>query len=91
MPCLSRPATPRTPPSPSSQVSKTAPTGEYLGTGAFMVRGRRNFLPPQPLLMGFGFMFRCVRLLARMCVFGERGHVDVPWTQPQCASRCGVC
>ncbi|KAG2487711.1 hypothetical protein HYH03_013710 [Edaphochlamys debaryana] len=40
------------------QVSKTAPTGEYLVTGSFMIRGKKNFLPPQPLVMGFGFLFR---------------------------------
>ncbi|PSC75362.1 nuclear export mediator factor Nemf-like isoform X1 [Micractinium conductrix] len=39
------------------QVSKTAPTGEYLVTGSFVIRGRKNFLPPQPLVMGYGFMF----------------------------------
>ena len=32
------------------QVSKTAPTGEYLPTGSFMIRGRKNFLPPHPLV-----------------------------------------
>jgi hypothetical protein len=40
------------------QVSKTAPTGEYLTVGSFMVRGRKNFLPPNPLVMGFGLVFR---------------------------------
>eukprot|EP00897_Mesotaenium_endlicherianum_P003139 jgi/Mesen1/2853/ME000174S02111 len=40
------------------QVSKTAPTGEYLTAGSFMIRGRKNFLPPNPLVMGFGFLFR---------------------------------
>eukprot|EP00899_Mesostigma_viride_P015122 jgi/Mesvir1/23610/Mv18292-RA.1 len=39
------------------QVSKTAPTGEYLTTGSFMVRGKKNFLPPSQLVLGFGFMF----------------------------------
>ena len=42
----------------SDQVSKTAPTGEYLTTGAFMIRGNKNFLPPAPLLLGFGVMFQ---------------------------------
>ncbi|KAI9880026.1 MAG: hypothetical protein M1830_005945 [Pleopsidium flavum] len=42
----------------SEQVSKTAPTGEYLTTGGFMVRGKKNFLPPAQLLMGFGVMFQ---------------------------------
>ena len=41
-----------------SQVSKTAPTGEYLTTGSFMIRGKKNFLPPCYLMMGFGFMFK---------------------------------
>ena len=40
------------------QVSKTAPTGEYLTTGSFMIRGKKNFLPPSPLVMGFAFTFR---------------------------------
>ncbi|XP_057524702.1 uncharacterized protein LOC130804315 isoform X2 [Amaranthus tricolor] len=40
------------------QVSKTAPTGEYLTTGSFMIRGKKNFLPPHPLIMGFGLLFR---------------------------------
>uniref|UniRef100_A0A2P2I4N3 Nuclear export mediator factor NEMF n=1 Tax=Hirondellea gigas TaxID=1518452 RepID=A0A2P2I4N3_9CRUS len=41
-----------------NQVSKSAPTGEYLTTGAFMVRGKKNFLPPSHLVYGFGFLFR---------------------------------
>jgi len=40
------------------QVSKTAPTGEYLTTGSFMIRGRKNYLPPQPLVMGLGWLFK---------------------------------
>jgi len=42
----------------ASQVSKTAPTGEYLTTGSFMIRGKKNFLPPNKLEMGFGIMFK---------------------------------
>ena len=41
----------------ASQVSKTAPTGEYLTTGGFMIRGKKNFLPPSQLLLGFGVLF----------------------------------
>ncbi|KAJ9155622.1 DUF814 domain-containing protein [Pleurostoma richardsiae] len=43
---------------PADQVSKSAPTGEYLPTGSFMVRGKKNFLPPAQLLLGFGVMFK---------------------------------
>eukprot|EP00095_Tigriopus_kingsejongensis_P007506 maker-scaffold103_size370364-snap-gene-0.17 protein:Tk07506 transcript:maker-scaffold103_size370364-snap-gene-0.17-mRNA-1 annotation:"serologically defined colon cancer antigen 1-like protein" len=42
----------------SSQVSKTAPSGEYLTPGSFMIRGKKNFLPPAHLVLGFGFMFK---------------------------------
>ena len=41
----------------AEQVSKTAPTGEYLTTGGFLVRGKKNFLPPSQLLLGFGVMW----------------------------------
>ena len=40
------------------QVSKTAPSGEYLTTGSFMIRGKKNYLPPSYLIMGFGVMFK---------------------------------
>ena len=42
----------------SHQVSKTAPTGEYLKVGAFMIRGKKNFLPPSQLELGLGVIFR---------------------------------
>jgi hypothetical protein len=40
------------------QVSKTAPTGEYLTTGGFMIRGKKNFLPPAQLILGFGVIWQ---------------------------------
>lgn len=42
----------------AEQVSKSAPTGEYLPAGSFMIRGNKNILTPQPLILGFGFMFK---------------------------------
>ncbi|KAM7209647.1 protein of unknown function (DUF3441) domain containing protein [Naviculisporaceae sp. PSN 640] len=42
----------------ADQVSKTAPTGEFLQVGSFMVRGKRNLLPPALLMLGFGIVFR---------------------------------
>ena len=41
----------------ADQVSKTAPTGEYLSVGGFMIRGKKNFLPPAQLLLGFAVLF----------------------------------
>eukprot|EP00042_Codosiga_hollandica_P058711 m.889321 g.889321 ORF g.889321 m.889321 type:complete len:1153 (-) comp59941_c0_seq5:1399-4857(-) len=40
------------------QVSKTAPAGEYLTTGSFMIRGKKNYLPPGMLVAGFGVLFK---------------------------------
>lgn len=42
----------------SDQVTKTAPTGEYLGTGSFMIRGKKNFLPACHLILGLSFLFK---------------------------------
>lgn len=41
-----------------NQVSRTAPTGEYLPSGSFMIRGKKNFMPPSQLVMGLGILFR---------------------------------
>ena len=40
------------------QISRTAPTGEYLTTGAFTVHGQKNYIPPVQLLLGFGVIFQ---------------------------------
>ena len=44
----------------SHQVSKTAQSGEFLSTGSFMIRGKKNFLPgsAQNLTIGYGFLFK---------------------------------
>ena len=44
----------------STQVSKMAPSGEYLTTGSFMIRGKKNFLAPHALEMGFAILFKVV-------------------------------
>ncbi|KAG8126705.1 putative Colon cancer antigen 1 protein [Naja naja] len=50
---------------PYLRVSKTAPTGEYLTTGSFMIRGKKNFLPPSYLMMGFSFLFKAIIQMLR--------------------------
>eukprot|EP00949_MAST-11_sp_MAST-11-sp1_P004254 g4254.t1 len=55
----------------ADQVSKTAPSGEYLTTGSFMIRGKKNFLQPCRLELGFGLLFK----LEETCIsrhVGER-------------------
>lgn len=42
----------------SDQVSKTAPTGEYLSTGSFMIRGKKNYIQPSRMEMGLAIVFR---------------------------------
>ena len=41
----------------ANQVSKTAPAGEYLSTGSFMIRGKKNMLPPCKLEMGLALLW----------------------------------
>ncbi|CAM9584233.1 unnamed protein product [Lampetra planeri] len=55
------------------QVTKTAPSGEYLTTGSFMVRGKKNYLPPSYLMMGFGFLFK----VDESCVARHKGERKV--------------
>jgi predicted ribosome quality control (RQC) complex YloA/Tae2 family protein len=43
-----------------NQVSKQAPTGEYIGTGSFMIRGKKNYLPQQSLVFGFGLIYKVI-------------------------------
>jgi len=40
-----------------NQVSKTPNTGEFLPTGSFVIRGKKNFMPAQPLIMGLALLF----------------------------------
>ena len=54
----------------SHQVSKTANTGEYLTTGSFMIRGKKNFLRPSRLELGYGILFR----IDEDCVEGHVGE-----------------
>ncbi|XP_073308005.1 uncharacterized protein [Primulina huaijiensis] len=71
-----------------NQVSKTAPTGEYLTVGSFMIRGKKNFLPPHPLIMGFGILFRLdesslgSHLNERRVRGEEEGIIDMEQTEP---------
>ncbi|CAF0710373.1 unnamed protein product, partial [Brachionus calyciflorus] len=41
-----------------NQVSKQAPSGEYLKTGSFMIRGKKNFIPQTALVFGFGILYK---------------------------------
>eukprot|EP00871_Galdieria_phlegrea_P000381 jgi/Galph1/1343/GphlegSOOS_G5988.1 len=57
----------------AGQVSKTAPSGEYLTTGSFMIRGKKNYLPPSQLVMGYGILFK----LDSSCIENHRHERQV--------------
>jgi len=40
------------------QVSKTPPTGMAMGHGSFMIYGKKNFITPMRMEMGFGIMWK---------------------------------
>lgn len=58
----------------ADQVSKTAPSGEYLTTGSFMIRGKKNYIQPSRLEMGLAILFR----LDESSVANHRTEVDEP-------------
>tara|TARA_B110001450_G_C17462759_1_gene416899 strand:- start:361 stop:774 length:414 start_codon:yes stop_codon:yes gene_type:complete len=41
----------------AEQVSKTPPSGMFIATGSFIIRGKRNFIQPRSLTLGFTLMF----------------------------------
>ena len=43
---------------PANQVSKLASSGDYLPPGSFEVGGKKNYLPPAPLLIGLASLFQ---------------------------------
>ena len=55
----------------ANQVSKTPPTGMFIATGSFIIRGKRNFLQPHRLELGFTLMF-CVSEESLANHMGER-------------------
>jgi hypothetical protein len=62
----------------ASQVSKTAPSGEYLTQGSFMIRGKKNWLPPVNLVYGFGLFFR----VEESCI-GRHYYERRPWARSE--------
>lgn len=40
------------------QVSKSAPSGEYISKGSFMIKGKKNILNPHRLEYGVGILFK---------------------------------
>jgi hypothetical protein len=59
----------------AEQVSKTAPTGQFVGLGSFMIYGKKNFITPARLEMGFGLFFKVDEESAKNHV-GERKRRD---------------
>ena len=51
-------------------MSKTPPTGLYISTGSFIIRGKRNFITPPKLELGFTLMFS----LSPECVANHVGE-----------------
>jgi hypothetical protein len=43
-----------------NQVSKQAPSGEYLSTGSFMIRGKKNYCPQTILVCGFALLYKVI-------------------------------
>ena len=53
-------------------IRKETPEGDPLAHGVVWTVGERNFLPPAPLIMGFGFMFQLGDEAGRDAHLGDR-------------------
>ena len=42
----------------ADQVSKTPPSGEYVSTGSFIIKGKKNYIKNTKLELGFGILFK---------------------------------
>lgn len=59
------------------QVNKSAPTGEFLKTGSFMIQGKKEFYYPPRLEYGFGIVYKVKRGLAE-----EMGALGLDEAEP---------
>ncbi|ETV91316.1 hypothetical protein H310_14136 [Aphanomyces invadans] len=60
----------------ADQVSKSAPTGEFLTTGSFMIRGKKNYIPAARLEMGLAIVFRIDESSVRNHIGDQGGNDD---------------
>ncbi|KAI2639271.1 fibronectin-binding protein A N-terminus-domain-containing protein [Xylaria nigripes] len=60
----------------ADQVSKSAPTGEFLPPGSFTISGKKNFLPASQLVMGIALMFNVSKKSKAKHV--KHRHYDTP-------------
>ncbi|OAF66338.1 hypothetical protein A3Q56_05937 [Intoshia linei] len=56
----------------SNQVTKTAPTGEYLTKGSFAIKGDKHFMKIDRLVYGFGIIFKVPPK-----IFTDEKNVDI--------------
>ncbi|KAI5186388.1 nuclear export mediator factor NEMF [Nematocida homosporus] len=73
-----------------SQVSKTAPAGEYLSQGSFMIAGKREFYHPYKLEYGLGLIYKVPMSASSENVGGEEesdrrvfGFTSLPTVEPE--------
>lgn len=58
------------------QVSKSAPTGEFLPTGSFMIRGKRNFVQPNRMEMGVTLLYKIDQESVKRHINDRKVHED---------------
>jgi len=68
------------------QVSKTAPTGEYVGKGSFIIRGTKNMLHQPNLRMGLSLLFKNTDSET----LSDSGGEKTEWCIPVCAPYSAV-
>lgn len=68
------------------QVSKTAPTGEYVGKGSFIIRGKKNYMTKPNLRLGLTLMFK-VKNKPDLVSSADK---DIEYCIPMCAPYSAI-
>lgn len=65
----------------SNQVSKTPESGEYMSTGSFIIRGKKNYIITT-LQLGFSFLFKKKGELEEKNLLTQANNNDIEWVIP---------
>ena len=71
------------------QVSKTPQTGEYLPTGSFIIRGKKNYINTT-LQLGFGILFKSKGEMELKNIVSDNKNNNIEWAIPIVAPYSSV-
>lgn len=71
----------------ANQVSKTTESGEYVGKGSFIVRGKKNYISASSLVLGMTIMFKLKDIEELRYTADETVEFAIPMCSPYISLR----